>query len=118
MEMDQGKTELMKQIREGMTVLDANGDEVGEVEFVKMADPQSADLEEGPMSEPGSNLLDALDPSGDDRVSDRMLQRGYVKIDVKGLLAGDKYVLSDDIANVDGETVHLTMDKDNINDPA
>ena len=54
---------------------------------------------------------------GDD-VTERMERSGYVKIDASGIFTGDKYVEPYQIASVDGDTVRLIVDKDDIEKPA
>lgn len=118
MAMDAGDTAVLEQVREGMTVVDVDGDEVGTVSFVQLADQQAAEIEEPRTVEQESGLFDVLDVGRDDDVTERMLQRGYVKIDAAGLFGGDKYVLSDDVAGVEGDVVRLRVDKDAIEHPA
>lgn len=115
-DMEQDQNRLMAQIREGMEVVDSRGERVGTVKFVQMGDPQSAEVETaGEDSDIG--LLDLLDPDDDEDVTERMLHRGYVRIDASGIFNEDKYVLSDDVASVEGNTVRLKRTRDNIKDP-
>lgn len=109
-------------VREGMTVVDSAGDDVGKVEGLKMGDP-------GAVTEAGNELQDtgflgdvARAFVGDEREPDvpaparaRLLRSGYVKVDGAGFLfETDRYVPADMIASVDGDTVHLRVPKDRL----
>jgi sporulation protein YlmC with PRC-barrel domain len=116
--MENDLNRVMAQIREGMDVVDAQGEKVGTVDEVRMGDPEAATLEGEAVDDRDAGLFGVFDLGDDNRVTDRMLQRGYLKIGGAGLFEGDKYVLSDDLASVEGESVHLRNRKDDIRDPA
>ena len=106
------------EVREGMRVVDADGEEVGSVELVKMGDPVAA-TSQG--QDPGSdntlmsNIASAFgrdnEPDLPASTAERLLRTGFVRIDSKGLFARDVYVSADGVARVEGETVHLTVPK-------
>ncbi len=108
--------------REGMTVYDATGEEIGSVGEVRMADQEAADLQPAQVdTDSGGSVVESATDAiagTDDDVSTRMLQSGYFKLDSKGLFASDKYVLPTTIESVDADGVRLNVDKDNIPDPA
>jgi hypothetical protein len=108
---------MLAQVRQGMTVVDSAGEEVGTVGYVQFADPNAAQVEtDGDERDLG--ILDVFDPdAGGDDVTERMRQRGYMRIDAKGIFASEKYVLADDVASVDGDTVRLGVLKDAIQHP-
>ncbi len=119
---------VLAMIKEGMTVVDVDGDDVGKVSYVQMADLNEAGSGGAASRDPEAGLLD-LD-TGDDGgilgdvfgggggVTERMQRSGYVRIDASGIFTGDKYVEPRQIASVDGDTVRLTIDKDAIEKPA
>jgi hypothetical protein len=93
----------IEKVVEGMRVVDADGDEVGKVEFVKMGDPEAVTIE--------GQDLGAL-PKLPRELAERLLRTGYLRVDRKGFLAKDAYVSATDIERVVGDTVHLDVDKD------
>lgn len=110
----------LAQVREGMSVYDAGGDEVGTVAEVRMADMEAADLQPAQGGDRADSIVESAAEAiagTDDDVSTRMLQTGYFRLDSKGLFAGDKYVTPDLIASVDANGVRLNVAKDAIPDP-
>jgi hypothetical protein len=89
------------QVREGMPVVDASGEHIGTVDFVKLGDPEAvtAQGEEPEGSEP--HIVGEL--------RDRLLRLGFIKIDRKGLLRADAYAAADEIDRVQDGTVHLLV---------
>jgi hypothetical protein len=116
MAMDRNDSPVLSQVREGMTAVDARGDTVGTVVFVQLADPGAAEPGDTGMDR-DDGLLALLEIDTDEDVTERMLQRGYIRIDAKGLFAGDRFVLADDVAGVEGDIVRLRVDKDHIEHP-
>lgn len=127
---DPRRDDLLAMIKEGMKVVDADGDDVGSVSYVQMADLNdrddvgAANRDEGglfdltPDNDPGDEgVLGEVFDIGDD-VTERMERSGYVKIDASGIFTGDKYVEPYQIASVEGDTVRLAVDKDAIGKPA
>jgi hypothetical protein len=108
-------------VREGMKVVDAAGEEIGKVDFVKMGDPEAAGVSPADAPHEGGLLTavaDAFAPPPEDElpksVADEMLRVGYVRIDAKGWFAKDRFVPADAIAGVSGDTVHLSVTKDEL----
>ena len=91
------------QVTEGMVVVDASGEEIGSVEFVKMADP-------GAVTVSAAQDL-ATEPDLPGEVADRLLTVGFVKIDGKGLFARDRYVEANKIDHVSDDRVYLSVAK-------
>jgi hypothetical protein len=127
---DPRRDDLLAMIKEGMKVVDADGDDVGTVSYVQMADLNDRDdvgaanrdevglFDLTPDNDPGDEgVLGGVFGIGDD-VTERMERSGYVKIDASGIFTGDKYVEPYQIAAVDGDTVRLAVDKDDIEKPA
>jgi hypothetical protein len=126
---DPRRNDLLAMVKEGMKVVDVDGDDVGTVSFVQMADLNDAD-DVGAAARDDVGLFDltADNDGGDDGVLDflglgdsvteRMERSGYVKVDASGIFTGDKYVEPYQIGSVEGDTVRLTLDKDAIGKPA
>lgn len=114
---DQGAP--MDEVRKGMQVRDADGEEVGKVEFVKFGDPEAV-TPAGQRSQSGglvSGLADAIggaEPDVPEQLAARLLRTGYVQIDGKGLFGPDLYLSPDQVARVQDDVVHLTVAKDQL----
>jgi hypothetical protein len=89
------------QVREGMPVVDASGEHLGKVEFVKLGDPEAVTAQ-GEETEGG-------EPHVVGELRDRLLRLGFIKIDRKGLLRADAYAAADEIDRVQDGTVHLLV---------
>lgn len=105
-------------VQPGMRVVGVDGQEVGTVDDVKMGDPEAATAEgEEPLT--GGSLLDTVsltgtEPDVPEEMRDRMLRLGFLKIDGKGLFTGDRFVAADRIDRVEGDTVRLSVSKDQV----
>jgi hypothetical protein len=113
---DSSASRIINQVQEGMRVVDANGEELGRVDHLRMGDPEAATVD---TAQPGDEgLLGAFfgdaEPDVPEPLRSRLLRSGYVKIDGKGWLGTDRYVTADAIGNVAGETVTLTIGKDHL----
>ncbi|MCU1432971.1 MAG: hypothetical protein JWP95_2076, partial [Actinotalea sp.] len=93
----------IEEVYEGMTVVDANGEEVGKVEFVKLGDPQAISIQ----GEDPDVMPDVPRP-----FAARLLPTGYLKVDRKGLFARDAYVSATEVGGVEDNTVRLNVSKD------
>lgn len=107
------------EVHEGMTVVDVVGEKVGTVRAVRMGDPGAVTSEgqgaaedvQGGVVGALARVFSAADPVPDG-LRERLLRLGFVQIDAAGLFTGDRYAASDEIAEVAGETVHLSVGKD------
>lgn len=119
---------ILKNVREGMKVVDSNGDTVGTVKTLYFG----ADSDE--MMRHGAGAATAPDPSvrettlvedvaaaafGDnddlpEEMRQRLLNEGYVRIDTAGLFRSDRFILSEQIAAVRGDEVHLNVRRDDL----
>ena len=106
----------MSRVQEGMRVVDARGDEVGKVEFVRMGDPEAITTEgnDGRPTELMGRIASAVFP--DEREPDvpeplrtNLLRTGYVKIDGPDLKDTDRYASSEQVRDVSGDTVRLSV---------
>lgn len=107
-------------VQSGMRVIDADGEHIGEVTFVKMGDPEAATTGRQP-DEGGGLIRDVArafgfegEPDVSPTLRARLLRNGYVRIDSRGLGASDRYVMADDIAGVASDTVRLAVRGDQI----
>ena len=105
----------ISQVREGMRVVDAAGDEVGKVDYVKMGDP-SAQTTMGEEPDDGGLLGDNRggEPGVEEPFRSELIRVGFIKVDVSGWFTGHRYVRADQIASVSGDTVMLSVNKDTL----
>lgn len=112
MSMINGSSGAIDDVRAGMHVVDADGEEVGTVEDVTFGDPGAVEPE---VDEALGGTLSALSPTyvaGADLPVEhrsRLLRTGYVVVNAKGLFHGRRYAAADEIGEVEGDTVHLTI---------
>ncbi len=110
---------LIAAVREGMRVVDVNGEELGTVEEIRMSDP-SAVTAEGQGTGGTGGLLGYLATAfagGNGlprQAQERLARLGYVRVDAAGIFSGDRYVAGDEIATVVGDTVHLNLPGDRL----
>jgi hypothetical protein len=115
---------ILQDVREGMKVSDANGEEVGTVNFVHFADPEAVTTEADRRSEEGGGVgtgsgpdltpLDVFEGDADSGATERQRQTGYIRIDAKGWFSGDKYVGAEHVTEVNGNDVTLSVTKDSL----
>jgi hypothetical protein len=105
-------------VREGMRVVDRDGKEVGPVELVKFGDPDAVTTM-GQGEIPGEELLGMPpkiftppEPRVVGELAERLLRKGFLKVDDRGVLDRDYYVEADRIADVEGNVVRLKVDRD------
>ncbi len=115
-----GGSAALAQIREGMSVVDANGDDVGKVSYVKMGDPEAMTTM-GQEMDTGGFLTGGLFGGGDqpdvpEPFRSELIRDGFVRIDSKGFFGSDRYVTPNHIATVSGDTVTLNVMRDNLPD--
>jgi hypothetical protein len=100
----------------GMRVIDATGAELGKVDDIKMGDP-AAVTTQGEEYDDG-NLLDDIGRAVfggtalPEQIRNNLLRVGYLRVDGRSLFDTDYFVAADQIARVEGDTVHLTLAKD------
>ena len=108
---------ILQDVKQGMQVVDANGEDVGNVEFVHFTDPGAATNEPEP-AEGGliQKFVEAFTgESDDDEMDERLRRQGYIRID-KGVFGDNKFVSSLQVAEVRGDVVHLSVTKDGLVD--
>jgi hypothetical protein len=118
--MESPDTQILEQVHQGMNVVDAAGDDLGKVDYVKMGDPKAVTVDSIPPGEGGlmEDVAEAFGAEDEPKVGPtiraRLLRFGYFKIDGKGWIDTDRYVPSDKIADVSGDTVRLSVTKDGL----
>jgi hypothetical protein len=113
------RTRAIEQVREGMTVVDATGEELGTVELVRMGDPQAVTTrgnvrQTNDLMEIVAKVFTGAEPSLSEAKREQLVRYGFIKIDGPGLTDTDRYVRSDKIREVSGETVVLAVSKDQL----
>src|SRR2546429_9821145 len=138
MHSDSYPEKALDAVHEGMHVIDAKGDDIGDVTEVIHPDPDMAStvhneqairrhrpvhpplpgpgLAGGVLTPPGAADMTAIpigpsEPAVPPELAERLLQTGYVKIDCKGLFRRDRYAGADQISDVEGETMYLAVPK-------
>lgn len=105
--------ETITNIRVGMRVIDAEGNDVGTVEDLKSGDPEAASAEGQRTGQRGGlwGFIAAAVAGAEPRVpreqAERMLRLGYIKVDTKGFFDDALYCASDAIRAVRDDTVEL-----------
>ena len=78
------KTQLIERVQEGMRVIDANGDDIGYVQHLKMGDPEAVTTAGNePTVSAGYVPLsdDADEPQVPEPIRSDLLRVGYIKVD-------------------------------------
>ncbi len=115
--IDPIESQVINQVREGMRVVDATGEELGTVEYVQMGDPDAVTVQDDPVREPG-DLVQAFFGEGEPDVPEPLrswlLRFGYINEDGPGWIDTDRYVTTDLIRSIAGDTVTLKVDKNRV----
>jgi len=109
--------DTLNMIKKGMKVFDNSGDEIGTVEWVHFGEaegPPATGAATPPSEHLQSDLVETVGNAfkSDDlpqELRERLLMRGFVKMDSKKLFGVDRYVMTDQIEKVDKNGVHLTV---------
>ena len=113
----------LRQIHEGMKVIDRTNKQIGEVEMVMFGDddPATPELEASGLSQRGrrdtliENIADAFRTDElPEEVREKLLHQGFIRVDADGLFAADRYVMPEQISRVDADAVTLTVSKDEL----
>ena len=108
------KTQLLERVQEGMRVIDANGDDIGYVQFLKMGDPEALTTAGNePTVSAGYVPLtdDADEPEVPEPIRSDLLRVGYIKVDEPDLFDTDRYLRADVVDRVEGDKVFLKLPK-------
>lgn len=101
----------LAQVRQGMRVVDPRGDEVGIVVTVRMGD-QEAVTDRGESTRDVGLLDDRPERELSEQAQHHLARTGYVLVDRGGVFTGRAYAAGDEVARVEGDTVHLTKEGD------
>ncbi len=115
-------------VHEGMKVLDRNGKDIGKVNMVRMSGVSNTASNRGlgSTTTTSSNTAVPSDTLVDDVASafandhlpeelrERLMHKGFFRLDTKGLFASDRYVLPEQIASVSNDEVHLKVSRDEL----
>lgn len=113
----------IESVREGMLVIDSAGEHIGKVEAIRMGDPEAITTEGNVPA--GQNFITEIvaEATGQEAVPGvpttlrrELIRKGYIKIDAPGLepFDHDWFAASDQIASVTGDTVRLSVPKDQV----
>lgn len=123
--MDKKKWNMLKQIHRGMKVVGPENKDIGTVDFVYFGDAIDTAEERGmgPATARGldwkpeglmQDVARAFDPNElPDEVRERLIHGGFVRIDT-GLLGSDRYVIPEQIKDVENDRVYITAGKDEL----
>lgn len=106
-------------VHEGMRVVDSTGAEIGTVDDVRLGDAAAVTSEGQRTPEPGGfggavTRIVAAAHELPDGAGERLTREGYLRVDAKGLFSGHRYAAADEVAGVDGDTVTLTVPRDQL----
>lgn len=114
---------ILTRIREDMEVYGAQGEHIGEVEFVYMgaSSPVANEMGTGAATTANTELRDdsIVDMIADafraDEIPDVLRRRlehdGFIRVEADGLFSSDRYVLPEQIASVTNDRVNLKVSK-------
>ena len=112
-------TPLIEQVREGMTVVDRAGAQVGQVSLVQMGDPDAVTTAGNDDEVPGLirdvvRSVVGAEPDVPEPLRSRLLRYGFLKVAGPGLMDTDRYVRADRIASIAGDTIRLSVTRDQL----
>ena len=108
---------LLNYVRQGMDVFDVNEKKIGTVTFVKFADANA--VETSAEHNDPANLVDVVrgvvaeEDEMPDELESRLLRQGYLRVD-GGMLASDRFAMSNQIALVTEHRVELTIPEEEL----
>jgi hypothetical protein len=111
------KSQLIERVQEGMRVIDANGDDIGSVQHLKMGDPAAVTTAGNePTVSAGYVPLsdDADEPEVAEPIRSDLLRVGYIKVDGPDLFDTDRYLRADVVERVEDDKVYLRLPKDRL----
>jgi hypothetical protein len=107
-----GNAGVIEGVYEGMTVVDAAGNEIGKVAYVQMGDPEAVTIDGNRPRGTGllGDLAQAFDPNAkpEPEVAEplwsELTRIGFIKVDGPGLFEADRYVRADLLESVSNDT--------------
>ena len=108
--VDPGSTDPgpVRKGREGLRIVDVDGEDVGTVAQVQMGDSHAVTGQAQQGSRGMSALVAAFTAGPTIPERERMVRLGYLRIG-GGLLSSDRYVTADHVVGVDGDRVQLDV---------
>ena len=116
---------ILTQIYEGMTVYDQEHSKVGTVKDIHLGDvseeaemrglgPATASVSGGSETPLLEGFVKAISPTEPlpEELRQRLLRRGFIRIDCSGIFTSDRYAMSDQIAQVSDDHVTLGVMRD------
>ena len=111
---DSAASRVIAQVREGMIVVDADGEEQGKVDYLKLGDPGAATVDTDAPVDPeflGTLFAVEAEPAVAEPHRSRLLRFGFVKVEGKGWFDTDRYLRAGMIVDVAETTVRLRVRK-------
>ncbi|MDQ3167175.1 MAG: hypothetical protein M3P94_00840 [Chloroflexota bacterium] len=119
--MDSASSELLSRVQEKMKVVDANGDDIGKIDYVAMGDPQAVttagqeDMATDTIVGGAAQVFGGgTEPDVPEPFRSELLREGFIKIDGKGWFDTDRYLRASDIADVTADEVRLRVAKESL----
>jgi hypothetical protein len=124
-----GRHSILTQIHKGMHVHDVRDQHIGSVAFVHFGaasetqqelgvGPASPTVADNPRMRDDSlidNIAEAFAPNEvPQELQRKFLVSGYIRLDTSGLFASDRFISPDQIAGVSGDTVQLSVNRDQL----
>lgn len=118
---------ILNQINEGMRVFDREDNEIGTVRkvFLGSVTEEMNERGGGPATASSPEMRDdtlvdnlaeafAVDEPLPETVRERLLRHGFIRIDVSGLFASDRFAMPEQIGSVSEDQVRLRLTKDEL----
>ena len=104
---------ILERVQVGMMVVDADGKEVGRVEYMELGHGDNERVPDDSLPDVFRTVAEAAndragEPQLPEPVRTRFRQHGFLKVDGPGLMDTDRYVRGDWVAGVNGDGVMLT----------
>lgn len=107
------------QAKVGMPVIDSDGEIVGDVQDLKMGDPEAITTQgqqaPGGLMDDLRDVVVGTEPDVHPQRAAQLLRTGYLKVDARGLFARDLYVGPEQIDHVDSRGVALVVPRSQLN---
>jgi hypothetical protein len=114
---------VFSSIREGMTVVDRDGDKIGTIETFRASDEDPS--RPGPATAGHSAAADdrqdfitatladifAPDDNLPSEMQEKLLREGFIRLDADGLFASDRYIVPEQVERVESDQLVLAVRK-------
>ena len=110
---------LLKSIEKGMKVDDVDGKNVGKVEFVHFSEANGTVAASPPDESVVSGVIEIIrDAFSTEKMpqelQERLLMHGFIRVDGPVLFGADRYVMPEQIASLENDTVCLKVGRDKL----